>query len=727
MKSLVVAIVFALASISLPGQSAAKHLVAAPVTVLKPIAAAPAFEARPIAAAPETEPRPFAAAPAHHRLGIASDWSQHHVLFPASKNLAVAARIQNNPRWTQSWYLHHHETWWPGSPRTHPKVAQPVHRDWNVSLGTTTFEPLFDFAFNISPETGNGTLNTYDPGGGSFVADGGVLNVTGGGATGTYPVIPGATDGSQQMFGGFTYTDVLFPDYPSFSPPMDGFGLLFGSASFQIDIQNQEAGYAFYGYNGSTYDPVVSPESGTFTLNTDPGGGQTSPAKYVFDVTAPLTLASCTSDYVAIGIPAAPAPAGQANIVGYNNLYTGSSPSGVCTGTGPNVMFAYASGSGEVPASISLSLDGTQLAYVEDLFPTLANPNGSSYFHALTIGTKGSNGTGVTAAAVPGSGNDAVDAAVLLSPDGSITQSSTTAPFIEYTSNAAYATTYSWASGGSGYLYKINNVFGVGTPTIAWSVAIDAVPSEPVYDSTSNNVFFTDSMGRIDYVTDAGGSPSVTYGPTVASGTTSLNPVTVDTVNQMVYGTFNYNGSHAVLVQAPIGNLSSYVTVPVGVGNITYTGPYGVDFNNYFYTGAAGGTGETQPEVFVIGTDSSTGTIPTVYGFGFTSGVVNTSPIEAGALATGVADASAPTEFYNATTGVDYLFVGVTDNCGLASGAGGLIAFDLNNDTFPAIDAAGGTSGIIVDNDSPDAQASSLYYATKTGATLVKVTQNGLQ
>jgi hypothetical protein len=43
-----------------------------------------------------------------------------------------------------------------------------------------------------------------------------------------------------------------------------------------------------------------------------------------------------------------------------------------------------------------------------------------------------------------------------------------------------------------------------------------------------------------------------------------------------------------------------------------------------------------------------------------------------------------------------------------------------------ALAAAGGTSGIIVDNDSTLNQASNIYYATKTGATLVKATQSGL-
>jgi hypothetical protein len=52
--------------------------------------------------------------------------------------------------------------------------------------------------------------------------------------------------------------------------------------------------------------------------------------------------------------------------------------------------------------------------------------------------------------------------------------------------------------------------------------------------------------------------------------------------------------------------------------------------------------------------------------------------------------------------------------------------FPTVNASSTALSAAGGTSGIIVDNDSSLAEASSIYYATKTGATLVKATQSGL-
>jgi len=78
-------------------------------------------------------------------------------------------------------------------------------------------------------------------------------------------------------------------------------------------------------------------------------------------------------------------------------------------------------------------------------------------------------------------------------------------------------------------------------------------------------------MGRIDYIVDSGPSPTVVYGPIVASGTTSLNPVIVDSVGQYVYASFNTNGTNAIVVQAPT-SLASSVSVAVGTGNTTYTG-----------------------------------------------------------------------------------------------------------------------------------------------------------
>jgi hypothetical protein len=663
------------------------------------------------------------------RLAIVSDWTNHHVLYPDSKDAAVMARVRRDPRWLQNWYLRHRELWWK---ECRSKVlfacGRGPHRDWSVPLEAAPvvgFGPLFDFSYGIDHDTGYGNLNATDIGSGQFLATAGSLTITatesGVPSGGTYPLYPGGPGVSHSPGDEFFFDDVV---YPSTNSLIDGNGLLFVGGSFQANVWGNIAPPVTYGFEDWTGSSFTNTQTGdTFTLTAAPGAGQTWPAKFSFDVNS---APSCTNDYVVIGIPASPAAGGQANIVGLNNLYSGPR-GGLCT-TGPTVMFAYASGTGQVPASLTMSLNGSQIAYIENL------PSGSSYFHNLTLGTTGTNGTGPTASVLPGSagGNNAVDQTVLLSPDGGTTnQSSTTAPWIVYTSGDAddwaYATTYTTAAGGSGYLYKITNVFNGGVPTIVWSIPIDAIPSTPVYDSVSNKIFFTDSNGRLDYVEDVGTPPSVVYGAVLASGDTAENSVVVDSTNEMVYATFNSNGTNALIVQAPT-SMASSVSAAVGTATTVYSGPYEPSFNNAWFTGTA------TPLLYIAGTGS--GAMPTLYSVGFNgSGVMNSSPNgTTAALTTGEADASPVTGFYNATLGRDFLFVGVTDYCPATAGgtAGCVMSLDITNG-FPTVNAgttalaaAGGTTAIIIDNDSSDTEASSIYYATKSAGTLVKATQAGL-
>lgn len=662
---------------------------------------------------------------AHVRQGVVSDWTSHHVLYPEPKDDSARARMAavagRDPRWLENWYRRHREAWWPGY---HRRGHVPSRRDWSRPLEAAPivgFGPIFDFTFDISPEIGYGSLNAIDMGGNTFLATAGGLNITGGSDIGTYPLYPGGPGATTSPLGSFSYDDVVSP---SVAPPLDEDGLLFTAPGFEINIWGNSPGnYSFYDSTGAGNYGLQLTENGSFTLDIAPGGGQTFPAKYTFDLNA---APSCTNDYVAIGIPAALQVENQGNIVGVNNLYSGS-PGALCP-SGPTVMFAYISGTGQVPAPLTPSQDGTQLAYIENL------PTGSSYFHYLLLGTTGTNGSSPTEAVVPGAagGNNAVDHSVLLSPDGGVTnQSSTNAPWVNYTAgdltDVAYATTYSAVSG-TGYLYKIANVFNGAAPTIVWSLPIDAIPSTPIYDTVSQNIFFTDSNGRIDYVTDNGAPPVVVYGAVLASGNTAENPVVLDTINEMIYATFNSNGTDALLVQAPT-SMASSVSVPVGPANTLYDGPYEPDFNNAWYTGSG------TPLLYIAGTGA--GGVPTLYSVGFNaSGVLNSSadPTTA-ALTTGPADSSPVSEYYNATIGEDFLFVGVTNNC-VATDEGGsagcVMGLDITNG-FPivnanstALSAAGGTTGIVMDNDSNAVEASSIYYATKTGANLVKATQAGL-
>ena len=467
-------------------------------------------------------------------------------------------------------------------------------------------------------------------------------------------------------------------------------------------------------------------------MGTSVTGGQTFPAKFVFDVTA---APNCSSDYVVIGVPATPASGGQANIIGVNNLYSGSESGALC-GTAPAIKFAYASGAGPVPASIAISADGTQIAYIENVSPAV--------FHVLTIGTTGNNGTGtvsgnnITAvtAALPGTGNNAVDRTV---PLNAAAENSTTTVYVDYYDNVAYADTYGT---NTGYIYKISNVFGPSSsPTPVWHYQMTpaAYPSTLVYDYGTKRIYFTDSTNHIDYLPDNGTSAGtiVQSAAPCVFGATVTGPVIVDSTNRLVYAYFKTGvgttAADAVIVQAPFA-LTSCVAAPVGEKNGNGNEPEAPDFNNAWYTGTG------TPLIYAAGPGTN-GTTPTLYTIGFASSTpgaaMNATSTLIGALATGTADASPVTEFYNTTLGKDFIFVGVTAACEATGVTGGCIrSIDITNGPPTSVNpgtglnailaAGGGTSGISVDNNSSATEAASVYYGTKTGATLVKVTQSGL-
>jgi hypothetical protein len=130
-----------------------------------------------------------------------------------------------------------------------------------------------------------------------------------------------------------------------------------------------------------------------------------SPAKFNFNINSPLTSANCTNDFVVYGLNGA-ATVSQANLVGVNNLYSGTSPTGLC-GTAPTVYFAYyvtTVAGGAVTNSPILSRDGTEIAFIESAVP------GQTILHVLAWapnnGTVTSPITSINpvSSAAPGSG-----------------------------------------------------------------------------------------------------------------------------------------------------------------------------------------------------------------------------------------------------------------------------------------------------------------------------------
>ena len=210
------------------------------------------------------------------------------------------------------------------------------------------------------------------------------------------------------------------------------------------------------------------------------------PAKYTWDVNA---TPDCTKDFAVYPVNATPSGS-LANLVGLNNLYSASTGTNYCPGTGPSFIFAYEVGGGPIKTSPAISLDGTQVAFVESAT--------NAVFHVLTRGTGTECGSpcDATHAVVPGSGaSNAVDTKITMHGSVGVTLSS---PFVDYNGYIAYV------GDDNGNLHKFTGVFN-GSPgevvggTPSWPIAVapaGTVLTGPIYDG-STNIFVGGSDGNL--------------------------------------------------------------------------------------------------------------------------------------------------------------------------------------------------------------------------------------
>jgi hypothetical protein len=480
--------------------------------------------------------------------------------------------------------------------------------------------------------------------------------------------------------------------------------------------------------HGRGLQPLLEPEERDWSVSLGGGSGGTisGPAKFTYDVTA---TPNCTTDYVVTGINAAGSST-QANIIGLNNLYTNAAGTGYCSGkTSPTVFFAYNVGTGSVSSSAVVSLDGTKIAFIENISST------SSKLHILKVNTATTNGTSATAPVTPGSG---VDTQVVF------TAASSTAPFVDYDDDVAYVTTNTSTPS---VMHKITGVFR-GTPTevttAGWPATItsgsgSANIGSPVFDYTSKHIFVLDTNGNIDYVDDSV-SPAVVHSPgiSIAASGTNSNPIIVDSSLEYVYAVSNTNGTNAVVAQANTSlATASKVVVSIGTNATVYV--LNGAFNNSYYAG----TIPSAARLYLVGNDSSSAQVPALYSIGFGTGFTMASGTPANgplALSTTTSKGvwgSPLTEFYNTTTSTDYLFVGVTNACSTSITGGCIRSLNITS-AFPTtsnvnsviLAATGGTGRVTVDNNASSTtypQAASVYYTPLSGNTIVKATQAGLQ
>jgi hypothetical protein len=476
------------------------------------------------------------------------------------------------------------------------------------------------------------------------------------------------------------------------------------------------------------------------------------PAKYNFSVSG---TPSCTADFAVFALNVAGVTNAQPNIVGINELYSGTAPTGLC-GAAPAVTWAYngSTAGGSVLTSPTISLDGTKIAYVE-------SASASSIFHVLTV--KAGQGTVAKAVAPTVPPNCTSTGGVPTSSCLKTVTYSSTATTTLADAWVDYQTDKAFVASDDGKISRISCVFACALntqPTIDWTYTLPVagtggsqpVPNGPVYDYPSGRLFVGDQLGELWVINASGGTPTLNAGPVMIGGggcTTAHPPgrtgtgadcaatgtafgipdsIILDASGgaQKIFALSGNNGNTgaaAVLAQLSM-NLTAKVTVALGLGGVNL---YHGAFNNAYW----GATPATSGDLFVCGTGSAD-TTPWIYWVGFSSYPTMDATLAGSVTRSGPAGSPCVpfTEFYNPNINLggvpghhDELMGGI-----VAAGTSGLMITD-DISVLPLLQGlndvteAGGVSGVIVDNTSTSAQASSMYFGTLTGHAAVKLTQ----
>jgi hypothetical protein len=440
------------------------------------------------------------------------------------------------------------------------------------------------------------------------------------------------------------------------------------------------------------------------------------PAKYTF---APGGTANCATDFLVYGLDVT-GTASQANLIGVNNLYVGTT--GLCGtvagggGSGavptPRVKWAYTDTAGPVTSSMVLNLTGTKVAYIANSSPAT--------LRVLTLGS----GTGTVTA--PTNVTSATLASITLS---STAQDSSI--FVDYKNDIG------WVGDDAGNLYKITNLF-TGTPTLASTLSPDppncggpfSTMTEPVYDSGTDTVFVACEDGFLYGYTSASGTPVAMTGIQLAKPSPGIvSPPIVDSTNHVLYAFYgqdlvNGRGQVAQVVYTATPAFSTSPTTSLGTpGTNTVTVLAAGSSLDLFADGAFSrsyfsGFSPTTSFLYVCAPDSTS--IPIGISLQqlrfdanrILSGIAKVATLNSSVNPSNTFFCSPITHFFNANTATDYLFLSMppvsTSNVLSLDITSNIPGFTLG----PAVTAtvAGGTGGIIVDGADPSNQASSIYF-----------------
>ncbi len=436
------------------------------------------------------------------------------------------------------------------------------------------------------------------------------------------------------------------------------------------------------------------------------------PAKFSFDIGPGSCASAAAPDFVVFNTGIAGA-SGVSTVLAYDNLYSG------CSGTVPSLYWAYNTGTGSVaPTSVVLSGDGSQIAFVQNSATGVA--------HLVILKWRKSSAL-ETLPNTPALSYRTCSAPCMtaLSFTGAY-RDSNSSPFYDYDNDVLYV------GDDHGSMHKFAHVFISGTPAevaTGWPIAVSSgvALSSPVFDSNSGsgggsgNIFVGNSAGRLNYVRDSTssrgtcasgtlpclGTPSISLGGAIVDG-----PL-VDSGTQRVFWFDGTSSNHGEVVQTDTA-MGGSITLKVGGGSDS-SNMHAGSFDNAYYDSPSN---DIKGFLYVCGNDVIYVDRFALFRVGFSStGVMNTTPAS-GPLTlvnNSFEECSPITEVFNGVT--DRIFLSVQAN-GNRSGCTGacLYSFDITS-SFPAnstagLPAAGGTSGIIIDNTAASPAGSSQVYFT---------------
>ncbi len=488
----------------------------------------------------------------------------------------------------------------------------------------------------------------------------------------------------------------------------------------------------------SATDATFSALSGTGSFS---GGAastvnpNTYPAKFS---TLGTSGASC-SDYVVY--PTGFAGSGtQATIIGYDNIYGTSGPSGTGCGSGasptvyvPTVAFAYNTG-GTAGLSPVISIDGTQVAFVETVGTaatlvilkvsltsggTLGAPTFGSGAGSVSNGSyRGCTAPCYTTFTFSGSANDSNSSPFYIYPTGSTTGNND----IIYVGDD------------SGKVHKFTGVF-VGTPAEAgspWPVTASTETSPAltslVYDTGGSALVFVGNATGYLHSISTGTTPAVLTSDQMECGTYGfVDGPLLDPSTENVY---MFIGDGCPTVSASYVNrfpAGTAITGTFGANNVSFgnsatndaaTIQYDGTFDNTYYAGT-GTTGNLYTCVngrvyqITMATLSGTGTV-----------TVNTYNTPVGTVSD--AAACSPVTEFNVDSTHDWIFTSVLSGSsvtGCTTATGCLLNYNVHGagttgSPTAGQSVAGGASGIIIDNLSTlETGAEEIYYSSQANQT----------